>query len=181
MLDEIRVSSPIDTWCECGELLAIDDLVVMGDGLLSRQGAVATIGQLRDAVSRRVGRRGTARLRAALDQIRPNTDSARETLLRLMLVRAGLPEPEINAELRDRTHRLVAHGDLVWLQFGVVVEYDGRHHAESREQFAIDIRRLNDITELGLLLIRVDRTLMGERRTLLRRVERALVSRGWRR
>lgn len=153
----------------------------MGDGLLSRRGAVATIRQLRHAVSCRVGRRGTARLRAALDQIRPNTDSARETLLRLMLIRAGLPEPDINAELRDRSDRLVAHGDLVWPGFGVVVEYDGRQHAESRQQFAIDIRRLNDIAELGFLIIRVDRTLMDERRTLLGRVERALRSRGWNR
>lgn len=175
----IRVSAPIDTWCECGEVLAVDDLVVMGDGLLSRRDPMATIGQLRRAVSRRAGRRGTARLRTALDQIRPNTDSARETLLRLMLIRAGLPDPDINAQLRDRDDRLVAHGDLVWPQFGVVVEYDGRHHAESRKQFAIDIRRLNDIAELGLLVIRVDRDLMDERHTLLRRVERALRSRGW--
>jgi hypothetical protein len=169
----LPMSAPVDAWCECAELLQVDDLVVMADGLLARRDPVATVEELAAAVRRRAGRRGTARLRLALDLVRPGTDSARETLLRLLLVRAGVPEPEVNAPLLV-DGRTIAHGDLVWPAHRLVVEYDGRHHAESPDQFTIDIRRLNDITDAGYRVIRVDRRLLASRADLLRRVRAAL-------
>jgi len=157
----------------------LDDLIVMGDGLVRRRGPVATLDQLVAAVSARPGRRGTARLRTALLSIRENTDSARETILRLAVTRAGFPEPEINAELRDHAGRVIAHGDMVWPQFRVVLEYDGRQHAEDPAQFAIDIRRLDRIAEADYRLIRVDRELLAARTELFRTITRALSARGW--
>jgi len=175
----LRASAPLDAWCECAGLLTIDELIMMGDGLVSRRDPVAALAQLTEAVAARSGRRGTARLRNALRQIRPNSDSARETQLRLLVTRAGFPEPTVNAPLRNRAGRFIAHGDLVWAEFGVVLEYEGRHHAEDPEQFAIDIRRLDRMAEAGYRVIRVDRQLMAARAQLIRTIATALVAAGW--
>lgn len=172
--DGLPVSAPVDAWCECGAILGVDDLVIMADGLVSRRDALASLPDLGRAVRSRQGRRGAARLRLALDMVRPGSDSARETALRLLLVRAGFPEPKVNAPLLDRHGRVIAHGDLVWPTDRVIVEYDGRQHAEDRRQFAIDIRRLDDIAAAGYRVIRVDRELMSNPTDLYRRLRSAL-------
>lgn len=175
----LPVSTPIDAWCESSSLLTIDDLIVMGDGLLRRREPLANLEQLAAAVRARSGRRGTARLRVALSQIRASTDSARETTLRLAVVRAGFPEPEVNAVLRDSTGQVIGHGDLVWPEYKVVLEYEGRQHAEDPTQFAIDIRRLDRIAEADYRVIRVDRELLAARADLNMTIATALVARGW--
>ena len=175
----VPASAPVDAWCESAALLTSDELIVMGDGLVSRRNPVATLARLSAAVDARSGRRGTARLRIALHSIRANSDSARETMLRLAVTREGFPEPEVNAPLRDKAGRVIAHGDLVWPEFRVVVEYEGRQHAENPEQFAIDIRRLNRIAEAGYRVIRVDRQLMAARAQLVRTIASALATGGW--
>jgi hypothetical protein len=176
----LRVSSPVAAWCESAALITLDDLIVMGDGLVSRRAPVADIEQLKRVVNNRPGRRGTARLRAALPWIRARTDSARETELRLLVTRAGFPEPEVNFPLVDDNGTLIAHGDLVWPNFRVMLEYEGRQHAEDTDQFAIDIRRLDNIAEIDYRVIRVDRQLMARRGTLFRKIATALAARGWR-
>ena len=179
LVDGLRVSSPLDAWCECAALLSLDELVVMGDGLVSRRAPAARLEQLTRAVQARVGQRGTARLRAALPLIRARTDSARETTLRLTVIRAGFPEPEVNASLRDRRGAVIAHGDLVWPEYRVVLEYEGRQHAEDPGQFAIDIRRLDDLAEADYRVIRVDRELLAATALLSRKIATALGERGW--
>jgi hypothetical protein len=171
--DDVPLSHPIDAWVECGALLGMQDLVVMGDGLVCRRNPTATVDELRAAVRGAQGRRGVARLRAAMEQIRPGTDSPRETTLRLQLIRWGLPEPAVNAPLTDGRGRVIAHGDLVWPELGLVLEYEGRQHAESAEQFAIDIRRLNRIAEAGYRVIRIDAALLRDRASLLRQLRTA--------
>jgi hypothetical protein len=176
----LPASAPVDAWCESAALLTIDELIVMGDGLVSRRIPVATLARLAETVDARSGRRGTALLRIALQSIRPNSDSARETMLRLAVTRAGFPEPEVNAPLRDKAGRAIAHGDLVWPEFRVVLEYEGRQHAEDPDQFAIDIRRLDRIAEAGYRVIRIDRQLMAARAQLVRTIATALAAGGWR-
>lgn len=179
--DGLRASHPVDAWCECAVLLPVDDLVIMGDGLIRRRNPVATIDELERAVARRSGQRGAARLRTALPLLRAGTDSARETTLRMLVVRAGLPEPEVNAALFDSSGNTIAHGDLAWPQFRVVLEYDGRQHAEDPTQFAIDIRRLDALAESHYRVIRVEKSLLANGSKVLAKVRRALHEGGWRR
>lgn len=178
-LSGLPASGPLDAWCESAALMSVDEVIVMGDGLLSRRNPAADLAQLVAAVDARSGRRGTARLRDALRHIRANSDSARETYLRLLVTRAGFPEPDVNAALRSSSGRVIAHGDLVWPHFRVVLEYEGRQHAEDAAQFAIDIRRLNEIAGAGYRVIRVDRQLMSERARLVRTIRTALLAAGW--
>jgi hypothetical protein len=176
----LRVSDPVSTGCASTALLTLDDLIIMGDGLVRRKHPPATIEQLGDAVTGHAGRRGFARLVEARALIRPLTDSARETMLRLILLRAGLPEPEVNGVIRNSYGAQIAHGDLVFREYKTLVEYDGGHHRTDEAQFNIDIERLDEIMEEGWRVIRVNKSLMARRSTLLGKVETALTLAGWR-
>jgi hypothetical protein len=170
------LSGPVEAWVQCATVLKPDDLIVMGDGLVRRQQPLASIHDLAAAVSGAVHRRGRVHLHHALDWIRPGTDSARETALRLMVVRAGFPEPEVNGEIINRHGARIARGDLVYRQQRVILEYDGRHHAEAG-QFSVDIARLDELMEEEWRVIRVDKALMDRRAELLRKLETALTRR----
>jgi hypothetical protein len=175
----LRVTSPIETWIQLANELSVDDLIVMGDGLVSRNSPRATISELAAAVERSKNRTGIARLREALFWIRARTDSARETLLRLMIVRGGLPEPAVNAVIRNRFGAPIAHGDLVYEHARVLIEYDGTGHWDNARQFAVDIRRLDEVMEEGWRVIRVDKALMAQTATLLGKIRTALEQSGW--
>jgi hypothetical protein len=169
----LPVSPPLAAWAQCASILDVDDLIVMGDGLVARKRPLATLEQLAVEVAGHAGERGVRKLERAFLEIRSGTDSAMETVLRLVLVRAGFPEPEVNGEIRNEYGVVIAHGDLVYREQRVVIEYDGAGHWE-RKQYISDIARLDEIMELGWRVIRVDSSLLARRATLFGKVRRAL-------
>lgn len=175
----MRVTSPVDTWIQLASQMRVDDLIVMGDGLVRRNSPRATLPKLVAAVELSANRTGIARLREALVWIRARSDSARETMLRLVIVRGGLPEPEVNAVIRNSFGARIGHGDLVYAKARVLVEYDGAGHWDDDRQFAVDIRRLDEFMEEGWRVIRVDKALMAQTATLLGKVRTALEQSGW--
>lgn len=179
-VDDLVVSNPVGTWIACAQALTVEELIVMGDGLLGRIAPVTTVEELRTRVDDARGRRGVRRLVRALPHLRPGTDSARETMLRRLLVSGGLPEPSVNLPIRNEFGVVIAHGDLVYPEFRVVLEYDGGGHRLDERQFNIDIERIDEIMELGWRVIRVNKELMRRRATLLFKVETALRAGGWR-
>ena len=170
----LPLTPAVETWLQCATLLAADDVIIMGDGLVRRFRPCATMAELAAAVSQAAGCRGATILRKALTSIRPGTDSARETMLRLIVVRAGFPEPEVNGPIVNRYGATIAHGDLVFRGQKVILEYEGRQHADDERQFSIDIARLDEIMEEGWRVIRVDKRLMAARATLLGKIKTAL-------
>ena len=174
VIDGLRVTTPVLTWCQLSAALPLDALIVTGDGLVSRRNALATMGELRSAIAFRSGARGVKRLREAFSHIRPGTDSPPETDLRLVLVRGGLPEPRVNVPILNRFGAVIAHGDLVYPAAKVVLEYEGDHHFENAEQYRIDIARLDDVMEEDFRVIRVDKHLLAAPPTLLRKIRDAL-------
>jgi hypothetical protein len=175
----LRVLSAIDTWCQLSAHLGLDDLVVMGDGLVARKNPLASMNRLRAAVSDYSGR-GCRKLREALELVRPGSDSARETMLRLVVLRAGFPDPEVNGPILNSFGAKIGHGDLVFRDYRLILEYEGRQHSDNARQFALDISRLDDIMEERWRVIRVDQALMARRATLLDKIDRGLRDGGWR-
>ena len=174
----LQVSSPAETWARLGGSLSLDELIVMGDGLVCRSRPQSTIDELFE-LTRRRGLLGVRRLRRALDEVRTRTDSARETELRLLITRAGFPEPEINGAVFNRYGALVGHGDLVFRRYRTIAEYDGGQHRSDDRQFSIDIRRLDDLMEEKWRVIRVDKHMLRMRASVLGKVENALRDNGW--
>lgn len=175
MLRGLPVPTPIEVWVQLGQLMSADELVMVGDALTRRKGPYADMSELHDAVAGSAGRPGVSRLRDAADRVRARTDSPMETALRLAIVRAGLPEPQVNYVICERGGRTIAHGDLVFPVQRVVVEYDGEHHRTSEEQYRIDIDRLWRIESHGWRVIRINRTHMrAGAREAIARIRQAL-------
>jgi hypothetical protein len=179
LIHGLPVTDPITTWLDCAAVLGVDEHIEMADGLVCRKNPITTVDELQDAVARSPRRRGLRSLRTALMDVRAGTDSPRETQLRLMVVRAGFPEPEVNGEIRNARGEPIAHGDLVFREYRTIQEYDGRQHAEDPWQFGIDIRRLDDLMEENWRVIRVDKDLISHPAILFRKLTAALQSRGW--
>jgi hypothetical protein len=177
IIDGLVVLDPVETWCQLAPLLSLDDLIAAGDRLLGLPLPLATIDELAAAVCARSGRRGARTLREALSWVRPRVESRRETFLRLLIVRAGFPEPETNVEIAVRPGRRRVRGDLVFARYKVLVEYDGQHHRTSDRQFQRDVERLDDVADAGWRVIRVLKGMTDAE--VLARLDFALRSRGW--
>jgi hypothetical protein len=174
-------------FCHLGMLLSEPDLVAVGDEMVLEPVTPAA-GPPRplttiDALRKRVALyrvRGKRRAARALDRIRPGAESRPETLLRLLLVEAGLPEPELNVRLFDRFGAELARVDLLFREFRVVVEYDGDQHRTDTRQFDRDLGRLDDLAARGWRVVRVGaRSLFRDPQDAVIRVQRALVAGGW--
>lgn len=133
--DGIRISTRPRTWLDLARRLSLSELVCMGDelvriprvGLEGRIEPFATIDGLRSMVSRHPNLQGIVRARAALDLIRVGSDSGPETLLRLAMCDAGLPEPELQLPLRPESPGSPT-ADLGYRRRRLAVQYDGGHH-----------------------------------------------------
>jgi hypothetical protein len=77
-----------------------------------------------------------------------------ETRLRLLLVLAGLPEPEVGHAIVDGPGP-VAWPDLSYPAIRVAIEYDGGHHRESARQWSSDKVRGRLVRDLGWDLLEV--------------------------
>lgn len=181
LVDQLPVSSAIDVWTQLSAVLTLDELVMLGDALVRRHKPLATMEELAAAVTRHTGHSGARRLREALTLVRPRTDSARETQTRLLIVRAGLPEPEVNPALTNRFGEFLAYGDLVYRQYKILIEYDGGHHRDDEVQFHRDIDRLDALMAEGWRVIKVNKTHLGSAsHATAERIRRALLDAGWR-
>lgn len=134
----LRVTAPAATFCDLAEDLGLVDLVVLGDSLV-RRGAVS-VDRLVAAAKAFGGPRARLARRAA-SYVRPGVDSPMESRVRMLLVLAGLPEPTVNVVLRDVDGHWRFRLDLAFPQWKLAVEYDGRQHAESTDQWVRDVGR----------------------------------------
>ena len=137
-----------EVWCQLSNELTVDELVVAGDSCLRRRDPLAKREDLVAAARSAEGRRGAKKLRSAIVMVRAGTDSPKESELRVAIVRAGLPEPLINHELLT-AGGIVFHGDLVYPDRRLVIEYDGEHHWTDPRQRSADTDRLWMIEQAG--------------------------------
>ncbi|WP_345064815.1 hypothetical protein [Leifsonia kafniensis] len=178
LIDGLAVFGPAQTWCQLAPMLGLDEMVAAGDRVIGLPTPLATADQLASAVRAYAGHRHAKKLRAAFELVRPRVESPRETRLRLLLIRAGFPEPETNRPIPLLPGRKPARGDLMYPQYKVLVEYDGQQHRTDEAQYQRDVERLADIAEAGWINVRVLKGMSDA--TVLANVERALRSRGWR-
>lgn len=82
---------------------------------------------------------GIVRAREALELMRVGADSGPETLLRLAMLDAGMPEPELQLTLR-KSDASSPSADLGYRRRRVAIQYDGGHHLEPAQQLS-DRRR----------------------------------------
>lgn len=178
LFEGLPVRDPAELWCELASVLTVDELIQAGDRMLSENPfRLATMQQLAAAVLRHGRRAGARKLREALPQLRERVWSPKETMVRLTVIRAGMPEPENNKPIYDQHGRLVAIGDLVLEKFMTLMEYEGeRWHRDARA--VIDVDRFNALSALSWTIVRIRKH--HSRTDIERLVERALRANGWR-
>lgn len=138
-VDGLRVVSAPHTWVDLATILGVEDLVVVGDSVARRAGS---IDPLRTALGHRGRVRGVRALREALAWIRAGSDSPMETRSRLLFVRHGLPEPELNVAVTARDGSgFLCRSDFVWRDRRVIGKYQGAHHFGSYKRGDDDIAR----------------------------------------
>lgn len=140
----VAVTSLADTWIDLAPCLALDDLVVLGDAVARR---LRSIEPLTAVVRRRVP--GVLRAREALTWVRMGSASPMETRSRVLVGRAGLPEPELNVAVHDPDGGWIAESDLVWREAKVLGEYQGEHHFGDYARGDKDIVRRRAVEAAG--------------------------------
>jgi very-short-patch-repair endonuclease len=180
---------PETLFCQLSTQLCLADLVAAGDALVLRpvyqdqrddERPWVSLPRLKERVELFRGR-GKRAAAGAVDLVRPGAESRPETLLRLAIRQAGLPEPEVNVELRDTCGRFLGRADLVYRQWRVIVEYDGDQHRTSTRQFDHDVIRLEGFARAGWSVVRiVGRSFWADRDACVARIRGALIEGGWR-
>lgn len=151
-------SSPASLWVDCGAMLTTDELIVLGDAIVTEPRCRTTIDDLRTALVRAGARAGVRKLRTAIELVRVGAGSPQETRARLAIVRAGLPEPELQVEVRDEAGSFIGRVDMAYPRHRVLIEYEGDHHRTDAAQWASDLRRYRAAERLGWVVVRWSRS-----------------------
>lgn len=171
--DGVRVSAPAQAWRESVGLLTVHQAVAVADHFV-RSGGLLTVGDLIAAI--RPGSHGNTAAREVLDLVRVGADSAMETWLRLAVVDAGFPEPQLQVEVYDARGVFLARVDMAWPEWRIALEYDGAHHRE-RAAFEHDQRRDNGLAVNDWLVIHATRADASRPAVLFERLRQAFVVR----
>lgn len=137
------MATPAEVVLACARHLALLDLVVLVDSSLHL--ALCTLDDLTEVAASR--RRGAKALRAALAYAEPLTESAGETLLRMVHVLGDVPV-EAQHAIIDGSGRLLARADLRICNTRRLPEYDGAYHRDA-VQYERDRRRDRDLQRAG--------------------------------
>lgn len=156
--------------------LDLVDAVTAGDWLLHR--GHVTLDALRAYVAASQAD-GSVLARRAVLLVRARVESPRETYVRLLLVLAGLPEPRCNVDLGVDLS-FIGRADLLYAEYRVVVEYDGRQHALDADQWERDLDRLDGFDVMTWGHVRVTAQRLRRPREVVRQVYARLVAGGYR-
>jgi len=123
-------------------------------------------------------RRGRAECFWVIEHLDGRCRSLPEAELLALVRFGGLPGPEVNPELRDDDGNVVIP-DLWFAQWRQVVEYEGSHHQEDRDQYNADIDRFLIFRTLKIPYLQVTKERMRRPRLAIRQIYRALVAAGY--
>lgn len=172
LVGDVRASGPEQLFVELAAHLGLVDLVVAGDALVRWHGLDP---QRLRAVVERAPRRVRRLAQRAAGYVRVGVDSPMETRLRMLIVLAGLPEPEVNHTLYRADGRVRFRFDLGYPDLKLAVEYDGRQHRDDLDQWDSDLSRRDWLDAEGWALVPVvARGIYRRPDQTLRRVREAL-------
>ncbi|MFT3798137.1 hypothetical protein [Microbacterium sp.] len=160
----LPVASPASVWAGLAEELGLRALIRLGDALVRiprgdggaplPHAQLATIGQLQ-AAAEAPRRRARHVLEHALRYIRVGSMSVMETDFRVDAQDAGLPEPQLDVEIRDAGGRLLGIADAAYPEFRVLVEVEGQQHRTSDDQWERDLTKHAAYAAAGWEVVRV--------------------------
>ncbi|KGN30821.1 hypothetical protein N798_09935 [Knoellia flava TL1] len=146
----LPVTDPLETWADLAGTLAEDDVLAVADALLA-QGLARPKDLERAAADRRT--KGCGALRRCAAAARPGAASPWESKARHTFITWGLPEPELNVDVRSSDGRWLARPDFLWRARRVVGEYDGDQHRTDRAQWQYERERRARLEDAGFTYV----------------------------
>lgn len=146
----LRITSVPRTVVDLARALPLPKAVAVGDSALRQRLALEPDLRRVLLASRGSGSAQAHRVGRLLD---PKAGSVLESVLRVVLVEAGLPAPLTQHEIRQG-RRLVARVDFCWPAERLVVEADGFAFHSDRTAYRKDRERLNQLVLLGWRVLR---------------------------
>lgn len=186
-VDGLFLTSRERTWLDLAELLSIEELVIIADQLIrlprldleGRSEPYSTQDRLELLLGRHSGKQGIRKAREALPLSRIGADSAPETQLRLAIVRAGLPEPNLNKAILDSGGASLHKPDMSYPKYRIAIEYEGGHHGDP-DQVVRDIDREDRVLAAGWIQIRISKRHMhNDAKAAIAKIRTALIAHGW--
>ena len=144
-----RTTSAMRTVCDLGSRANVVESVAAVD--MALHAGLVQLSELTTRVETHAGDKGIKRLRRSVRLADPRSESPMETRVRMELIRARLPRPCVQAELRDATDHFVGRADLYYPDRRLVIEYDGENH---KDRLVADLRRQNALVNAGYHLLR---------------------------
>lgn len=171
----LRVSGPERTWLDLGSVLSLPDLVAAGDFLIQRRRPATSVAALTQTLSRYRGRRGVPNLRVALDLLDPNSESRRETHLRVIAVTGGIDGIVANLQITTSGgHRYRA--DLAIPRVRMILEYQSAYHFDP-VQARKDMTRRSRLEADGWFVMYINVDDLRDPAELLRRIRTVVAMR----
>lgn len=174
-LDDVGVT-PATAFLQLCATARMIDAIKVGDWLLHhRHMALVEVVEL---AHRDDWRPGAAEVLRVVPYLDPASRSLKESETRAVVIFSGLPKPEVNVDLVV-DGRWLGCVDLLFRIWLLVLEYEGRQHAETSEQFAKDITRYAGFREESVAYLQVTNDMLRAPRQLVRRVHGMLAARGY--
>lgn len=145
----VLVTSPSRTWADLAAVVPPPALLAVTDQMLATGFPADEFPVL---LRRYAGRRGMRAARRAIDRADAKAGSPMESVLRWVVLEAGLPRPVLQHVIHA-DGRFAGRVDMAWPDRKVLVEFDGDVHRE-RAVFVGDVRRQNRLVLAGWTVLR---------------------------
>jgi hypothetical protein len=149
----LPVTSPLRTCWDMACWFDAVEAVVLVDRMLAA-GQVSPDGLRAYAQEQQLGRRGGRRFARVVGLADGRAESPPESRLRVRLVLAGLPAPQVQFGIYGEDG-FIARVDLAWPELKIAIEYDGLDHVGSARRMHDDRRRLNRLVAAGWTVLHV--------------------------
>lgn len=147
---EVRITEHVRTLLDVARTAPLPISLPVIDAALNV--APWLLAQLKEAADGRGGQRGIARAQRAIHLASDQSESVLETLLRLLIVLAGLPTPDL--QLPVRAGRKTFYADLGYREQRLLLEADGRKHHSEWKKVGEDMVRYNALVGNGWRVLR---------------------------
>jgi hypothetical protein len=179
LLGDLPLTSPTRTWIDLSRGVTTEELIVLGDYLLSWRHPLASLDQLIEVVRRAGGRRGVSTASEALPYLSDRSDSPPESQFRYRFAQAGLPHAAPNVKLFTDSGDFLAMPDLVFEQYKEVFDYEGDHHRTEDRQWQKDIARVRTLEENGWHSTRGSKADLRDSAEVIAQLKRRFAAQGW--
>lgn len=175
-LDDVGVT-PAAAFVQLCATARMIDAITAGDWLLGNRHMTAV--EVAELAAREPWRPGAHQARRVLPFLDGGSRSFKESETRAVLVFAGLPVPEVNRDVRDAAGAFLGRGDLVYLLWKLLIEYEGRQHLRDVAQWNVDIDRYQGFRDDGWRYVQVTNEKLARPMKLVSEVYRQLVRCGY--